>query len=39
VDVFVQEKEEVPGEKDGSNKDGNDTNSNGTAFNWEASTA
>jgi hypothetical protein len=39
MDVFVQEQEEVPNEKNCSHEYGNDTNSNNTAFNWEASTA
>jgi len=39
VDVFVQEQEEVPSEQNCSHEYGNNTNSNSTAFNWEASTA
>jgi len=39
VDILVQEKEEVPGEEDGGDDNSEDTNGDGTAFNWEASAA
>lgn len=39
MDVFVQEEEEIPYELDGGNQYGEDTDGNGTTFNWEASAA
>jgi len=39
VDIFIQEKEEIPNEEDDSHEYGDESNSNGTAFDWEATTA
>jgi hypothetical protein len=39
VDVFVQEKEEIPNEENGSNENSDNTNGNGTTLDWETSTA
>lgn len=39
MEVFIQEKEEVPGEENNGNQYGEDTNGNGTTFNWETSAA